>query len=261
MTNDLAELMPELMNRATDTVPADTAHLVRNGLKRGVALARRRRRRVALACGGLGLAASVTVAAVLSGLPGRHTVVDGGAGPAGVPPSDLRMLTEKDLVDDLTALLPGTSSDQSVKQMEGETGVEVTQQLTNPAGRTGYVSSAFGLGDPPSPEQIASQKAMCRQMQEKVGPRDGTDCVVVATGTIEFWDDTVTPEDMSGLAPGTRMTYVHYNKWDGSFAGMQALNTTEKGASAEPRTPPVIRTAAMVELVQDLEWYVSTGVS
>jgi hypothetical protein len=133
--------------------------------------------------------------------------------------------------------------------------VMIERQLTNADGLTGYVVGDFGVAEPLSAEAVAHQKSACREAQEKVSPRDGTDCMLVPDGMIEVWDDRVPPDDKSGLARGIRMAWVNYTRWDGGVAMMRALNSTASDVPPEAGAMPVIRSSELVELVQQMKWF------
>ena len=87
----------------------------------------------------------------------------------------------------------------------------------------------------------------------EVGPRDGTDCVIVPGGIVEFWEDTVPPEDPGDNAPGIPMAYASFMRWDGGNVNLRTFNSTDPTVAPERDALPVIRTAVLVDLVQRLD--------
>ncbi len=72
-------------------------------------------------------------------------------------------------------------------------------------------------------------------------------------GIVEFWDDTVPPEDPGDNAPGIRLTYAYFMRWDGGNVNLRTLNSTSADVAPAPGAVPVIRTADVVDLVQRLD--------
>jgi hypothetical protein len=251
MTLDLADVM----QRATDGMPVETARLINGAYDRTADLRSSRRRRAASL--GLGMVAVVTVVGLVvpavrfQHVPGQDLDPYSSSPPA----STLRLLPDDQLATRFTALLPGTVSDLVPQRFAGADDVSFEAQLTNELGRTGYVTGDFAVGDALPPDAVAENQRACRQMQRKVSPLDGTSCVLVQGGMIETWDDSVPPEDPAGDAPGVLLASVSLKQWDGATATLRALNTTASGIAPEPGAATVLSTDELVDLVQQVEWY------
>jgi len=250
VTTDLADLM----ERATQTMPVETRRLVSGALGRGTAQLRRRRRRTTrLAAGlaGVGLLAVVLVPRVLSTDPDR--VAQEAPPSAGTAP--LRLLPTDELVGRFAAQLPGTSNPVEVRSSKVAGSVTVRRELTNSEAMTGLVQVDVSVSAPYDLDGIVENKAFCREMHRKVGPRDGSDCLVVPGGIVQFWDDTVAPEDPGDNAPGIRMAYAYFMRWDGGNVNLRTFNSTDAQVAPAPRAVPVIRTDEVVALVQRLDLF------
>ena len=138
----------------------------------------------------------------------------------------LQLLPTDELLQRFEAQLPGTSTPVEVQSSESPESVMIQRQLTNADGETGLVQVDASVSAPYDADGIAENKAFCREMHQKVGPRDGSDCVIVPGGMVEFWDDTVSPEDPAGNAPGIRLTYAYFMRWDGGNVNLRTLNST-----------------------------------
>lgn len=248
MTGDLVDLM----ERATRTMPVETERLVSGALDRGTSQLRRRRRRTTrLAAGlaGVGLLAVVLVPRVLSTDPVAHE-----ARPS-VGTTTLQLLPTDELVGRFAAELPGTSIPVEVRSSQASGTVMVQRLLTNADAMTGLVQVDVSVSAPYDSEGIAENKSFCRQMHRRVGPRDGSDCLVVPGGIVQFWDDTVAPEDPGDNAPGIRMAYAYLMRWDGGNVNLRAINSTDAQVAPAPGSAPVIRTDEVVDLVQRLDLF------
>ncbi len=246
--NDLADLM----ERATAAMPVDTSRLVNGGLERGAAEVRRRRVR---ATGWLAGVAAVTLLAGVV-VPGLSSGADTAREPApstGV--TTLELLPADELLQRFAEQLPGTSTPVEMQSSEVARTVMIQRELTNADGMRGLVQVDAGVAPPYDADGIAENKAFCREMQKKVGPRDGSDCVVVPGGIVQFWDDTVPPEDPGGNAPGIRLAYAYFMRWDGGNVNLRTLNSTSADVPPAPGAVPVIRTADLVDLVQRLDLF------
>jgi len=248
MSTDLTELM----ERATASMPVDTTRLVNGGLDRGAAEVRRRRGRVTR------WATAAVAATVLAGFlvprvfPGADTARE----PApSTGATTLQLLPTDELLQRFPAQLPGTSTPVEVQSSEVAKTVRIMRQLTNADEMTGLVQLDAGVSTPYDADGIAENKAFCREMHRKVGPRDGSDCVIVPGGMVQFWDDTVPPEDSSGNAPGIRLAYAYFMRWDGGNANLRTLNSTSADVPPAPGAVPVLRTAEVVDLVQRLDLF------
>ena len=240
----------ELMERATASMPVDTTRLVNGGLDRGAAEVRRRRRRVGRWTVGVAAATLLAGAVVPPLFAGSDTARE--AAPA-TDAATLQLLPTDELLQRFEAQLPGTSTPVTVQSSENPESVMIQRELTNADGMTGLVQVDASVSAPYDADGIAENKAFCREMQIKVGPRDGTDCVIVPGGIVEFWDDTVPPEDPGDDAPGIRLTYAYFMRWDGGNVNLRALNSTSADVPPAPGAVPVIRTADVVDLVQRLD--------
>jgi len=248
MSTDLADLM----ERATATMPVDTGRLVTGGLDRGAAEVRRRRGRSAGWLVGAAAATLLASAVVPPLFAGNDTA--GEPAPA-TDPATLQLLPTDELLQRFEAQLPGTSTPVSSQRVEGLGTVTIQRELTNADGMTGLVQVDASVSAPYDADGIAQNKAFCRQMQRKVGPLDGTDCVIVDGGMVEFWEDTVPPEDPGANAPGIRLTYAYFMRWDGANANLRAFNSTSADVPPAPGAVPVLRTADVVDLVQRLDLF------
>jgi hypothetical protein len=242
----------ELMDRATATMPVDTTRLVDGGQHRGAAQVRRRRRRVT------GWTVGVAAATLLTGVaaPRLLSGTDTAREPApSARAATLQLLPTDELLQRFAEQLPGTSTPVEVQSSEVATSVSIQRELTNADGMTGLVQVDASVSEPYGPDGIAENKTFCREMQRKVGPRDGTDCVIVPGGIVQFWDDTVAPEDPGDNAAGIRLAYAYFMRWDGANANLRTLNSTDAHVAPEPGAAPVIRTADLVDLVQRLDLF------
>ncbi len=248
MTTDLAELM----HQATSSIPVDTSRLVDGGLQRGAAEVRRRRVRT------VGTLAGVAAVTLLAGVAvsGLSSGTDTAREPT--PSSGdttLQLLPTDELIQRFPEQLPGTSTPVEMQSSEATKNVRIIRQLTNADGMTGQVQLDASVSAPYDADGIAENKAFCREMHKKVGPLDGSDCVIVPGGIVQFWDDTVPPEDPVGNAPGIRLNYAYLMRWDGANANLRTLNSTSADVPPAPGAVPVIRTADVVDLVQRLDLF------
>ncbi len=240
----------ELMERATASMPVDTTRLVNGGLVRGAAELRRRRGRAT------GWLAGVAAATLLAGVvvPRLYSGADTVREPApATGATTLQLLPTDELLQRFAEQLPGTSAPVEMQSSEVAETVRIMRQLTNADGMTGLVQVDAGVSEPYGPDGIVENKAFCREMHRKVGPRDGSDCVIVPGGIVQFWDDTVAPEDPGGNAPGIRLAYAYFMRWDGGNVNLRTLNSTSADVPPAPGAVPVIRTADVVDLVQRLD--------
>jgi hypothetical protein len=240
----------DLMERATASMPVDTTRLVNGGLQRGAAEVRRRRGRAT------GWIVGVAAATLLAGavVPRLFSGSDTAREPAtSMGATALQLLPTDELLQRFAEQLPGTSTPMTMHSSDVPESVMIQRELTNADGMTGLAQVDVSVSEPYGPDGIAENKAFCREMQVKVGPRDGTDCVIVPGGVVQFWDDTVPPEDPGDDAPGIRLAYAYFMRWDGGNVNLRAFNSTSTDIRPAPGAVPVIRTADVVDLVQRLD--------
>lgn len=252
MTLDLSTVM----HRATDDLPVDTQRLVDAGLARGVALTRARRRRTVL-----GSVAAVAVALLIGwGSTGVDRAVDQGvpSGPSAsrgpeAGPEKFGLPTAEELTGRLGDLLPGTARDVTVPEVPF--GLALQLQLTRPGGSNGVVRVNLGVDDPLPSRERQERLDNCVAVQEKVSPKDGTDCVVLEGGYVDLWLDDVPPEDETALGGNAMMAQAVYHRFDGRVVQVTAWNAPTNTTEVAPGTPPVVRTQELVEIVQDTGWF------
>jgi hypothetical protein len=254
VTLDLAELM----QRATDEIPVDTARLVNGGLARGAALTRRRHRRTVV---GTGVAMTLATLVGWGFLPSADEVVEEtpstrnlAAGPAAA--TEFSIPTAKDLTRRLEELLPGTA--HHVKTPKLPYSLDLFLELERPGSAPGSVQVSLGLGEPIPEAERQERVEPCLSMQGLTTPRDGADCVLVDDGWVELWLDDVPPGDDSGLGDNVMMAQAVYSGYDGRVVMVTAWNTPSTEKDAAFGTPPVVSTDQLLDIVQDPRWFDAT---
>jgi hypothetical protein len=254
--NNLNDTLPDLMRRATDGLEAESNDLVQRGMRRGVAL--RRRRRALLSLSGAG--AVLATAGIIIG--GTHLLGGDAAGTTPVAGGPTQPTPARPSRIATAPSVPTSHTPTTLKKLLPRQ-LKTTRSKVWGSDKEGFIAASLVADDGSGAAQIVAMTSRFRTTKACSADREGlSNCKVQPDGSMLTWEQEAPEYPPGRNQDGIVSNIVQLTYPDGRYVALTSYNGPSEKGSHQTRDKPVLTIAQLTSMANSKAWlFPSSGLA